>query len=136
MILFFTRHLSHLCRMKVLRLNGNYFGITAKTIFYSKVNQLCNRFINVSAENFVLFSGENINITVSPNFDFSELQIRENNKSVDYKIENNKIVISTKADTPRKYSYSINIDDVVTHCNILVLPCLDELAKKQMSFYR
>ena len=36
-ILFFTRHLSHLCRMKVLRLNGNYFGITAKTIFTAKL---------------------------------------------------------------------------------------------------
>ena len=62
------------------------------------------------------------------------MQIRENNKSVDYKIENNEIVISTKADTPRKYSYSINIDDVVTHCNILVLPCLDELAKNRCHF--
>lgn len=62
------------------------------------------------------------------------MQIRENNKSIDYKIENNKIVISTKADTPRKYSYSINIDDVVTHCNILVLPCLDELAKNRCHF--
>ena len=110
------------------------FWHNGKDDFYSKVNQLCNRFINVSAENFVLFSGENINITVSPNFDFSEVQIRENNKSVDYKIENNKIVISTKADKPRKYSYSINIDDVVTHCNILVLPCLDELAKNRCHF--
>ena len=62
------------------------------------------------------------------------MQIKENNKSVDYKIENNEIVISTKADTPRKYSYSINIDDVVTHCNILVLPCLDELAKNRCHF--
>ena len=110
------------------------FWHNGKDDFYSKVNQLCNRFINVSAENFVLFSGENINITVSPNFDFSEVQIKENNKSVDYKIENNKIVISTKADTPRKYSYSINIDGAVTHCNILVLPCLYELAKNRCHF--
>ena len=36
-ILSFTRHLSHLCRMKVLRLNGNYFGITARTIFTAKL---------------------------------------------------------------------------------------------------
>ena len=62
------------------------------------------------------------------------MQIKENNKSVDYKIENNKIVISTKADTPRKYSYSINIDGAVTHCNILVLPCLYELAKNRCHF--
>ena len=31
------RHLSYLCRMKVLRLNGNYFGITARTIFTAKL---------------------------------------------------------------------------------------------------
>ena len=32
-ILFFTRHLSHLCRMKVLRLNGNYFWHNGKNDF-------------------------------------------------------------------------------------------------------
>ena len=78
------------------------FGITAKTIFTAKLINYAIALSMFRHENFVLFSGENINITVSPNFDFSEVQIRENNKSIDYKIENNKIVISTKARYTKK----------------------------------
>ena len=103
--------------------------------FYNKLKQYNTHYIEVNAENYVVFEGEKINISVKPIFDFSaaDVFIKNNDKTVNYSIKNGVISIVENAKIG-EHSFQISIQGVKTHCNVLVLPAFTVLAERRCRF--
>lgn len=110
------------------------FWHEGKHDFYRKLSVYNKNFISVSAKNYVVFDGEKINIKITPNFEFSDVSISKNGYTSEFEIKDGKILISENTENFGEQSYSINVDGIKTHCNILVLPPLDEFAKRRCHF--
>ncbi len=102
--------------------------------FYKKLSEYNKRFIYVSAENYVVFRGEDIKLKITPSFEFSSVTVTVNGRAISPVSDGKTVKISEKAETDGEYSYIINAGGVTTHCNILVLPPLSELAEKRCRF--
>ena len=87
------------------------FWHEGKDDFYCKLKQLNPRFIDVRADDFIVFQGERIKITA-----------------------NSEIVADEIAEQVGERTYQININNVKTKCDILVLPKLDYLIKARCNY--
>lgn len=112
------------------------FAHNGKEDFYSRLAELCPKYISVKAENYVVFRGEKIHIEIEPVFDFdkNDVKIILDDCNVDFDINGRKIIIDHIPERNGEHSYQIDINGVKTHCNILVQPGLEELAYKRCHF--
>ena len=110
------------------------FWHDGKEDFLEKAGKYNSRLIRISAENYVVFQGEEIHVSIRPVFPFSEARIFENGRKTEYSQDHGKLIISKKAEETGEYIYSVNIDGVQTHCRLLVLPPLEELAGRRCRF--
>ncbi len=110
------------------------FEHSGKADFYEKLGQICTRYIYVSAENYVVFSGERIHLELRPVFKFSNARIVCGGRNIDFNMCDNTIVIDETADDAGSRTYEIDIDGVKTYCNILVQPRLEELVRARCRF--
>ena len=122
------------------------FEHEGKMDFYEKLKVYCPRYIEVKADNYVLFDGEDIRVEVKPVFEFEEEEIElilgdmklgkyeSADNSIGYIIENGTIIIQGKPSVTGEYSFKIAVKGIRTHCNILVQPKLMELAKARCHF--
>lgn len=120
---------------------GQHFTIAWTLFWHSGLKdfqeKLClynKHFIQVSAENYIVFKGESIAVSIRPFFAFKNALITRDKIPVSSKQDNAGLFLSEKAENPGQYSYEINIDGISTHCNILVLPELEILAEKRCHF--
>lgn len=111
------------------------FWYTDIADFFDRVRQYNPHYIEVLAENYVVFEGEKIKIAVKPVFDYQakDICIRDGDTSVDYSVENGVVNIEENAGAG-EHSFQISIQGVHTHCNILVLPALDRLVERRCRF--
>lgn len=103
--------------------------------FYNKLENFEN-YIKVDAENYVVFENEEINIKIKPFFEFNDnnVKITENNRNVNFKIENNMIFINEKPNSLGSKKYNIEINGIKTYVKILVQPKFKELLEKRCQF--
>lgn len=112
------------------------FKHKGKTDFYKQLANHCPNYIRVVAENYTLFNNEKIHIEITPQFAFSKADVKivRDNKDVDFDMVQNKIIIDNEPNKFGEYLYQINVKGIKTHCNILVLPQLQELTKNRCHF--
>ena len=87
------------------------FWHDGKEDFYKQLKNHNPNYIQVYAEDYVVFKGEKIKIYAD-----------------------NKLVVDETADLLGEHTYPINKNGITTNCNILVLPKLHELAKARCYF--
>ncbi len=104
--------------------------------FYNKLALYNPRFIEVKAENYTLFLGEKVKLSITPAFVFtkSEVKITREGKSVDFTTRDGVITVLENCDDLGERIYNITVGDVSTSCRILVLPAVEELAKARCRF--
>lgn len=104
--------------------------------FYSRLGEYCPRYMEIRAQQYVVFLDERIHIEIRPAFAFSEagVSIVRGGRKVDHKIESGRIVIDEAPDHAGEYSYGIEIEGVRTFCNILVQPEFGELLHARCRF--
>lgn len=112
------------------------FWHEGKEDFYKKLPEYCEKYIEVKAENYVVFEGEKININITPTYNFSadEVGITCNGRNVDFELSDGAVKICDDINGYGEYQYLIDISGVKTKCGILVQPKLDELAKRRCYF--
>ncbi|MDO4295851.1 MAG: six-hairpin glycosidase [bacterium] len=117
-------------------LEWTLFPFENRQDFYEKAAQYNKKFIRVEAEKYVLFSGENIGITLTPAFAFEkgEVLVTEQGRAVELCFEENQIVIREKAKEVREYCYDIWVGGVHTRCRLFVQAALEELAEARCHF--
>jgi hypothetical protein len=125
----------HIAPNESYTISWTLFWHNGITDFYNKIKQYNTRYIDIKAENYVVFENEKINISVTPTFNFSvkDIVITDNGKPVDYSLENRVINISESAKVG-EHNFQISVHGIKTHCNILTLPVLDTLAEKRCRF--
>lgn len=113
------------------------FWHNGKSDFYEKLKKYNKKYIHIEAANYMLFEGEEINITIEPEFEFGyqDIDISINGeRKIDAEIINNKIIIKDKADCLGERKYDIEICGIKTFCNVFVQPSLEKLAKDRCEF--
>jgi len=103
--------------------------------FYDRLRQFNTHYIEVTAENYVVFENEKINIAIRPEFAFSESDvfIYDGDKPVDFSVKDHVIRINESASVG-EHSFKIHVQGISTHCNILVLPAFEELVRRRCHF--
>lgn len=112
------------------------FSHNGKEDFYGKLKMYNKNHIYVNAEKYTVFINEEICIKTEPAFDFdeSDVKISLNGKDVKFNICDGVICINDKPEEYGERKYSIDVKGVKTHCDILVLPELNELVKRRCEF--
>lgn len=137
------------------------FPFGGKEDFFRQAVTYCSRFLQVEADRYVLFQGEEINVTITPNFPFTveSVSLWENGRRVEpgssagggmgrewgvcepsmvdkpvFSVDGNRIRIRKKADSIGEVRYDICVGGVKTKCRLLVQPELDELARIRCHF--
>lgn len=116
------------------KIKWKLFRHEGKEDFYEKLKTYCKRYIGVKAENYVVFEDERIHIEIEPAFDIKDISIMRGDDEAEFYVSDNKIVVDEKAKSYGEYSYKININNVKTKCNVLVLPTVEKLAYKRCRF--
>lgn len=103
--------------------------------FYEKLKIYSDRYIDITAENYVVFENETAEITVTPSFDFGaeDVLVTDGGRKAGVSVRGGKIYISEKPGIG-EHIYNISVCGVKTRCAILVLPELSELAKRRCRF--
>lgn len=112
------------------------FRHEGKTDFYEKLGLLCPNYISVKAEEYVVFSGEEIQIQITPSFEFkkNDVLILRNGKKVNFEIADRVICVKEVSENVGEYVYEILINGVKTHCEVLVQLPFEELLYKRCHF--
>lgn len=112
------------------------FWHNGKTDFFNKIKTLSRKYISVTAQHFVVFKNETVNICIEPSFKFNDndIYITENNRQVEFTTDHNKIIICENAKTVGERVYNIQAGNIHTFCRIFVHECLDTLAYNRCKF--
>lgn len=112
------------------------FPFNDKRDFFEQAESYCEHFVEIEAENYVIFEGESINVTIMPKFEYEieNVKIFENEAPVKPDFIGNKIVINKPADKIGELKLDIFIDGIKTHCRLLVQPKLSKLVKARCHF--
>ncbi|MCM1044186.1 MAG: hypothetical protein NC417_01640 [Candidatus Gastranaerophilales bacterium] len=103
--------------------------------FYDKLKRYNKRYIEVCAENYIVFEGETCKLDVRPHFAFADqdVVIMENGRLLSFARSDQKISI-TETLPVGEHTYDIQIGETKTSCKILVLPPPEILAKSRCHF--
>lgn len=112
------------------------FSHEGKIDFYNKLKKYNTDYIHINAEKYTVFADEETVIKIEPVFDFdrNDVKIKRNGTDVDFNISGGVICVNEKLSEYGEHRYSISVKGITTHCNILVLPELNELAKRRCEF--
>lgn len=112
------------------------FPHNGKADFKEKLAELCPRYIDVSAKNYVVFEGEKTKLKITPAFGFGaeDVSVSRRGEKANFEIRGGSVFIEEEPEGPGEYVYEIEIGGVRTFCRILVLPELCELAKRRCRF--
>ena len=112
------------------------FWHDGKEDFYNKLKEYNQGYIHVSAEKYLVFEGESITVRIQPAFEFTkeDVTIIKGDKPVDYTVDGETILIEEQAGDVGERAYNIAVKGIKTHCNILVMPTIEELAKRRCYF--
>lgn len=102
--------------------------------FFEKAKEYNPKFIEISAEKYILFGDERPNIKIIPAFEFGNVSITKDNNSVYFTVNGSDIIINDTNISEGENIYNINIDGILTHCGIYALPDFDTLAKTRCHF--
>ena len=112
------------------------FPFKEQNDFYKKAKKYCRHFIEVDAENYVLFEGENINVSVMPAFEYKceNVEILENGTPIKPEFKQNKIIINKPAERIGELKFDIIVEGVRTYCRLLIQPELSKLVRARCHF--
>ena len=104
--------------------------------FFEKAKKYSGHFIEIEAENYVLFEGENINVNIMPAFGYKceNVEIFENGTPIKPEFKQNKIVINKPADRIGELKFDIIVEGVRTYCRLLIQPELSKLVRARCHF--
>ena len=105
------------------------FPHQGKEDFQKKLSEL-SRYVKAEADQYVLFPGEKINITITPSFDAREITV--DGKPVT--AVDGKYIVEFEANEKGEKTFHIHADDVHTWLRILVHERLDVLALNRCRF--
>lgn len=112
------------------------FPHDGKEDFFEKLRGINPRHIDVEAENYTVFSGEPVRVSVKPVFSFDPTTVKVvcGERQVPVICENGVIRIDEDSRLLGERRYDISVDNIKTHCTVLVLPALDKLAEARCRF--
>ncbi len=104
--------------------------------FYSKLALYNPRHVDVKAENYTLFHGEKIRLSITPAFGFSDgdVKITRGEENVAFSVNDGVISVCEDCDTLGERVYAITVGNVSTFCRVLVVPQIEELAAARCKF--
>lgn len=104
--------------------------------FYKKLGQYNKRFMDVKADNYIVFAGEKIRLNITPAFDFTDAAVRITlgGREVPFVTDGTSIVIEETVSDFGEYRFDIDIDGTKTYCCVLVQPDIETLSKKRCRF--
>lgn len=110
-------------------LEWTLFPHKGKDDFYQKLGE-CRRFVDVRARQYVMYEKEQNKITVQTSFEARKVQV--NGKEI--RCENGLYELEYTPDSSGEKIFCITVDDIKTTLRILVLPQLEQFARKRCQF--
>ncbi len=112
------------------------FPHNGKEDFYKQTSVYCDKFLDIRAEKYVLFKGENINVEIKSDFLFKEkdVHILLGDKKADFTVKDNSVFFKVNAEVQGEMKYQICVGGVHTYLRLLVLPSLGNLIKSRCHF--
>lgn len=112
------------------------FFHNGKDDFYKQASIYCKKFVDVRAEKYVLFQGEDSNVRIRSNFTFtkSDVKILFGNKPIKFEIEDNSVYFKVDTGLQGEINYSISISGVHTFLKLIVMPPFSELVRSRCRF--
>ncbi|MDO5291988.1 MAG: six-hairpin glycosidase [bacterium] len=115
------------------------FWHNGKADFYRKLSVLQPRFIEVRAEQYIVFEGETTGIEITPKFSFTSdsVHITVEDQEIPFTIEKGKILIKNKETDIKQYGervYHICVEEIETILRIMILPPFLEVVKRRCHF--
>lgn len=112
------------------------FWHNGKTDFYKKLGEYNEKYVAVTAENYIVFENEEIKLSIKPVFDFGlgDVIVMRNGKKVDFNISDGAIQIKEPVSEIGENVFNISICGVNTYCRILTIPRLDKLSELRCRF--
>ena len=104
--------------------------------FYAKLSQYNPRHIDVKAENYLLFEGEELRLEVTPAFAFSESDVKVTlgGRELAFSVRDGRVTVIDPCRTLGERVYRIAVGGVSTFCRVLVQPKFRRLLEKRCRF--
>jgi hypothetical protein len=110
------------------------FWHEGKQDFFARLQQY-PKYIQIEANKYVLFVGEDNHIAINHSFTQPVLiSVKRNGNDVPHVVENHQIIVQDDYKSVGEYNYDIRVNDASTFCSVLVLPPLDQLVKARCEF--
>ena len=112
------------------------FWHDGKEDFYKKLKQYCKHFIDVKAQQYVLFGDEKVKLSITANFDFdlSDVKIKYNGGELDFNYAGGEIILEKSVEHYGENTFDISISGVRTKCSVYKLPELSKLTERRCEF--
>ncbi len=112
------------------------FWHEGKEDFYRKLGVYNSKYLYVNAKNYTVFEQEEIELQIEPVFSFcqNDISVERDGKQIDFSVSDNKIFVREQNAGCGEHHYLITVLGVRTHCHILVLPSVEELAGQRCRF--
>lgn len=110
------------------------FPHAGRASFLNTAKQYCAHFIDVRAEKYLLFIGEETTVTVDANFAFEHAALTLNGAPLPFTRSGSTLTAKIRADAPGEMRCAVVLDGVETFCELKALPPLPELAERRCRF--
>lgn len=112
------------------------FPHNGKEDFLDSARKYSGKFIEIQAEKYVVFAGEEVCLKILPAFDFdrSSIRITEAGREVPFTVQDGAILVKEQPEAFGEKKYIICVNGVHTWCKLLSLPTLKKLAEARCRF--
>lgn len=112
------------------------FPHNGKDDFYDKAKQYCNKFLNITADKYILFENEQSTVTIDAGFEIYEkdIKITLNNEELPFQLSDNLIKFTAETKVLGEQNYQVCVDGVHTYLRLLALPKFDDILKARCQF--
>ena len=112
------------------------FWHQGKDDFYRQLPLLNKRHMDVKANHYTLFQGEQLELTITPAFPFAaeDVKISHGDDLIPFSVTGRTITVIEECDKVGERVYQISVRDVKTSCRLLIQPKIVELVERRCRF--
>ena len=112
------------------------FPHNGKNDFYDKVKRYCGKFLNITADKYIMLKNERSEVTIDAGFDIhgKDIKITLNGEEVPFQISGDSIRFTAESIVSGEQDYKVCVDGVHTRVRLLALPEFDDLLKARCRF--
>lgn len=112
------------------------FRHEGKEDFFRQLPKWNPHYIQVRAEQYVVFAGEKVRLEITPAFPFAEKDavIRREEAILPFCADGGKIRLEETGLSEGEHTYSIEVEGYKTYCRIRVMPPFEELVRRRVRF--